>query len=131
MSRGALLLRPRPAPGRVLPLAAAAGVIALALPVFVIAGWRIQGWALGAVLWAGSQALGLLLARMRTGMNHLAASGVVAFGMMFRAIAVMIVLIAVAVSEPRLALAAALLYALAYTLELAVALTTYFGGTPR
>lgn len=129
--RTELLLRPRPAPSRVLPIAAGAAVVALALPVFAIAGWRIQGWALGAVLWVGSQALGLLLGRMRTGMNHLAASGVVAFGMMFRAIAVMVVVIAVAVSEPRLALAAALLYALAYTLELAVALATYFGGAPR
>lgn len=127
--RSALLLRPRPAPGRVLPVAAGAAVIALALPVFVVAGWRVQGWALGAVLWAGSQALGLLLGRMRTGMNHLAASGVVAFGMMFRAIAVMVVVLAVAVSEPRLALAAALLYALAYTLELAVSLASYFGGS--
>ena len=64
-------------------------------------------------------------------MGILAASGVVAFGMMFRVIAVMVVVIAVAVSDARLALAAALVYALAYTLELGVSVVSYFGGEPR
>ena len=36
---------PRPVPSRVLPLAAAGTVIALALPVFLIAGWPVAGWA--------------------------------------------------------------------------------------
>jgi hypothetical protein len=49
--------------------------------------------------------------------------------MMFRAIAVMVVLAAVAASDAKLALAAALLYALAYTFELGLSLLTYF-GTP-
>ena len=130
MSR-ALLLRPRPLPNRVVPIAAGATVVALALPVFVAAGWRISGWLLAAALWVASQALAYLLGRVRTGMSHLAASGVVAFGMMFRTLAVMIVLVAVAVSDAKLALAAALVYALAYTLELALALALYFGGPPR
>ena len=52
-------LQPRPLPQRTLPVVAAAAVVALALPIFLVAGWRVQGWALGAVLWAGSQALGL------------------------------------------------------------------------
>jgi hypothetical protein len=50
--------------------------------------------------------------------------------MSFRAIAVMVVVIAVAASRPELGLAAGLLYALAYTLELAVSLVAYFGGSP-
>jgi hypothetical protein len=53
---------------------------------------------------------------------------VVAFGMMFRAVAVMIVCIAVAVSDQTLGLAAAAVYALAYTAELALSLIAYFGG---
>ena len=40
-------------------------------------------------------------------------------------------LIAVAASDARLGLAAALLYALAYTLELGVSLAIYFGGADR
>jgi hypothetical protein len=106
-------------------------VLALALPVFLVAGFRIQGWLLGAVLWAAAQALGLLLTRLRLGGANLAASGVVGIGMTFRAVAVMIVIIAVAASDARLALAGALVYALAYTLELALSLVLYFGSPAR
>ncbi len=126
--RAGIVGTPRPLPGRLAPALSGAFVIALALPVFALAGWRLEGWALGAVLWAASQGLGLLLGRLRLGMGNLAASGAVAFGMTFRAIAVMVVVIAVAVSDARLAVAAALLYALAYTLELGVALVSYFGS---
>jgi hypothetical protein len=121
---------PRPMPPRVLPVVAGGTVIALALPVFALAGWPFQGWALGAVLWAAAQALALLLARVRLGADNLAGSGVVGIGMSFRAIAVMVVVIAVAAMDAELGLAAGLLYAFAYTLELAVALVLYFGGSP-
>jgi hypothetical protein len=121
---------PRPMPPRVPPIAAGGAVIALALPVFVLAGWPLEGWALGAVLWVVAQALGLLLTRVRFGADSLAASSVVGIGMSFRAIAVMVVVIAVAASDAELGLAAGLLYALAYTLELAVSLVFYFGGSP-
>jgi hypothetical protein len=56
---------------------------------------------------------------------------VVGIGMTFRAVAVGVVLIAVAASNGKLALAAGLLYALAYTLELSLSLASYFGGEPR
>jgi hypothetical protein len=117
-------------PARRMPVLAGGAAIALALPVFVAAGWRVSGWALGAVLWVAAQALGLLLARLPIGPSSLAASGVQGIGMMFRAAAVMIVVIAVAVSDANLALAAAGVYALGYTLELALSLLTYFSGEP-
>jgi hypothetical protein len=126
-----LIRTPRPIPGRLVPALAAATVVLLALPVFLIAGWQIGGWGLGATLWVASELFSLLLARVKLGINALARSGVVAFGMMFRAIAIMVVLIAVAVSHPSLALAAALVFALAYTLELGLSLTLYFTGEPR
>jgi hypothetical protein len=128
---GRLFATPRPVPSRALPVLAGAAVIALALPVFLVAGFRIEGWLLAAVLWAAAQALGLLLTRLRIGGANLAASGVVGIGMTFRAVAVMIVIIAVAASDARLALAAALVYALAYSLELALSLALYFGSTAR
>ena len=120
---------PRPAPSIVVPIVAGTGVIALALPIYLIAGWRIEAWALAATLWAGSQAFSYLLVRLRS-RGDLVASGVAAFGMMFRAIAVMVVVLAVAVSDPHLGLAAALTYALAYTVELGLSLVTYFGNPP-
>jgi hypothetical protein len=124
----ATLLSPRPLPSRGVPVAAGALAVAFALPVFVLAGWRIEGWALGAVLWLGSQALGLLFDRIGINEPTLRGSGVVAFGMMTRGIVLMLAALAVAVSDPRLAVAGALVYALAYTLELAFSLLLYFGG---
>ena len=121
---------PRPLPRRLLPVVAAGIVVALALPVFLVAGWRVQGWALGAVLWAAAQVLGAVLTRLRTGAGNLAASGVVGIGMTARAVAVMLVVIAVAASDARLGLAAALVYAVAYTIELALSLGTYFAQEP-
>jgi hypothetical protein len=125
----AAILTPRPEPSRALPIAAAATVLGLALPVFLVAGWRVTGWVLGAVLWAGGQAFALLLTRLRAGMGNLAAASVVAFGMMFRAIAVMVVVIAVVLTDVRLGIAAALVYALAYSAELGLSLVSYFGST--
>ena len=105
--------------------------LALALPIYLLLGWRVQGWALAALLWVGGQGLALLLARLRLGLDNLAASGVLAFGMMFRSILVMIVLLVVAVNDGRLALSAALLYTAAYTLELGVSFVECFSAEAR
>jgi hypothetical protein len=64
-------------------------------------------------------------------MGNLAGSGVVGFGMTFRALAVMVVVVVLAATDARLALAVVLLYGLAYTLELAVSLALYFSGETR
>jgi hypothetical protein len=125
------VLTPRPMPERRLPAVAGGTVVALAFPIFVIAEWPLDGWLLGAVLWAGSQALGLVFARAGIHEPTLRGSGVVAFGMMARGIVLMLVVIAIAVSDPSLALAGALVYALAYTMELALGLALYFAGEPR
>jgi hypothetical protein len=122
---------PRPVPGRLLPVAAGAGVIALALPIFIVAGWPVDGWVVAAVVWLGVQALGLLLARVRPSADNLAASSVLAFGMMGRLLAVLVVLVAVTASNHAVGLAATLVYALAYTAELAVSLASYYVQEPR
>jgi hypothetical protein len=118
-------------PERRLPVIAGGALVALALPVFLLAGWPVRGWALGAVLWVASQLLGLLFAHVGIGEPNLRGSGVVAFGMMARGILVMIVAVAVAASDPTLALAGALVYAAAYSLELGLSLTIYFSGEPK
>jgi hypothetical protein len=125
-------MTPRAVPGRLVPVAAGGLVVLLALPIFLIGGWRVGGWGLAAVLWVASELFALALGRLPVGAANLARAGVVAFGMMFKAIAVMVVLVAVAVSNKELALAAALVYALAYTLELGLSMITYFTGeAPR
>src|SRR5579864_7672289 len=54
---------PRPVPGRRVPTLAGAAVVVLALPVFLVGGFSVSGWALAAVLWAAGEALGLWLTR--------------------------------------------------------------------
>ena len=99
----ATMLSPRPLPARRLPVMAGALVVAFSLPVFD-----------------------------RVGIHEptLRGSGVVAFGMMTRGIVVMLVALVLAVNSPDLALAGALVYAFAYSVELALSLVLYFGGRP-
>jgi len=100
-------------------------VIVLALPVFLVAGWRLSGWGIAAIIWTGVQGFGLLLARFRPSPENLAGSGVLAFGMMIRMLAVLVVLLVVASSDGKVGLAAALVYGLAYTAELGLSLAGY------
>jgi hypothetical protein len=122
---------PRPLPSRVAPVIAGGAVVALALPIFAVAGWPLQGWALAAVLWAASEVFAWLLARLPGDPDNLAAAGVRGIGTTSRALLVGVVLVIVTVSNETVGLAAALLYALAFTAELAVGLAAYFGGEAK
>ena len=84
--------------------------------------------ALAAVLWAAVHAIDALLRRARGDAANVAASGVQAFGLFFKAVGLLVVLVAAAVASPHLAVAAAVTYALAYTFELGLSLVTYFGA---
>ena len=121
---------PRPLPSSHVPAIAAAAVILLALPVVLVAGLPVRGWLLGAVLWVAAEAVALLLSRLALGADNLATSGVRGIRMMFRTVAVMVVVIAVAASDAALGVTAGVVYALAYTVELALSLTTYFSSEP-
>ena len=123
-----LLSTPRPVPGRRAPALAGAGAVVLALPVFLVAGFSLAGWALAAVLWATGEALSLWLGRLPTGADHLGTSGLVALAHSFRGIGVMVVLVAVTIGDRDVGLAALAVYALAYSLSLGVSLVEYFGG---
>jgi hypothetical protein len=119
---------PRVAPPTLLPAVAGGFAILLLLPIFLIAGWAVEGWLLGAVLWIGFEGFGALLTRLQARTGNLAAAGVVAFGMLFRAIAVMVVVFAVAVSDKWLGLATALTYAAGYSAALGLQLVAYYSG---
>ena len=122
-----ILATPRPVPSRLLPAAGAALVLGVALVVFLVLGWNLSGWALGAVLWAGLEAVGFLLTRARVQTSGAASSGILAFGLMFKATVALVVLVAAAASDPDVALAAVLVFAAAYTFELVLSLAAYFG----
>jgi hypothetical protein len=117
---------PRPVPGRRVPALAGAAVVVLALPVFLVGGFPLGGWALAAVLWVAGEALGLWLARIPTGADRLGKSGMVAVAMSFRGLGVMVVLLAVTVANKGVGVSAVVVYALAYSLTLVISLLEYF-----
>lgn len=127
MSAG-IFSTPRPIPSRIAPAIAGGSVIALALPIFAVARWPLAGWALAAVLWAAALAFSLVLARLPGDPGNLAAAGMRGIGTTSRALLVGVPLVAVTVSDERVGVAAAAVYALAFTVELAVGLVAYFGS---
>jgi hypothetical protein len=116
------LTTPRPAPPKGLPVVAALGALALALPLFLLADWPLEAWGIGALLYAGLRGLGLVFDRIGTAAAH--------FWMVARVLVVTAVFIALLATDVERALAAALVYAAAFTLELAVSLLLYFGQEP-
>lgn len=128
MNRTGVFATPRPVPGRLLPAIGGLLVLLLALPIFLLAEWDLAGWALAAVLWIGLEAVELLLTRLRSRTNNVAASAALAFGLSFKAIAVLAVLVAAAATEPDVAVGAAVVYVLAYTFQLVLSLLSYFGA---
>ena len=122
---------PRPVPGRLVPALAGSAVVVLALPVFVAAGWPLDGWLLAATLWVAGQLFAVLLTRLPLGTGNLAAAGMRGIGTSFRAILIGVPLVVVTISDERVGLAAAILYALAFSVEFAVSLVEYFGQEAR
>ena len=119
----------RAEPDHLLPVAGGTIVLALLLPVVVLVGWSIAGWGLAALLWLGTHALDLLVVRARSKPNGVANSGIQAFALFFKLIALLVVLFAALAAGQDLALTTALTYGLAYTFELGLSLASYF-GTP-
>jgi len=125
--RAGMFATPRPVPGRLIPAAGGVLVLLLALAVFLLADLDLKGWALGALLWVALEAIEIVLTRLRSRTANVAASAVLAFGLSFKAIAVLAVLVAAAATEPNVAVGAAVVYVLAYTFQLGLSLLSYFG----
>lgn len=130
MSTG-MFATPRPVPGRLVPALAGSIVVLLALPVFMAADWPLDGWLLAATLWVAGQAFAWLLTRLPLDTGNLAASAMRGIGTSFRAMMIGIPLVVATVSDEAVGLAAAIVYTLAYTVELAVSLVAYFGAEAR
>ncbi|GIU94881.1 MAG: hypothetical protein KatS3mg012_1338 [Gaiellaceae bacterium] len=130
MSAG-IFSTPRPLPSRLAPTLAAGAVVALALPLFLVAGWPLRGWGFAAVLWVAVQGFALLLTRLPASADTLAASMLRGLGSTSRLFLAGIPLVVVTVSDERVGLAAALVFAAAYTVELLVGLASYFGGEAK
>jgi hypothetical protein len=124
------LLTPRAVPARLLPALGGALVLLLALPLFLLLGWPLAGWGIATVLWIAVHAVDTVLARTRASAANLAASAVQAFALLFKSLGLLVVLFATVAANAELAVAAAVTYALAYTLELGLSLLAYYGRVP-
>ena len=125
---GALFSTRRAEPDHVLPAAGGTVVLALLLPVVALVGWSVAGWGLAALLWLGTHALDYFVVRARSKPGGgVANSGLQAFALFFKLIALLVVLFAALAADRDLALTAALTYGLAYTFELGFSLASYFG----
>jgi hypothetical protein len=122
---------PRPVPESRLPALGGTAVVVVALPLFAIAGWRLAAWGIAAGLWLAFLLIGAFLHRVQLRSDNLAAAGLVAFGRMTRAVALVAILIVIAVADSGLGLPAAVVYALAFTVEFALSLVAYFGGEAK
>jgi hypothetical protein len=129
--RAGLFSTPRPEPGHLLPAVGSGLLVLVALPLFLLLGWPVVGWGLAAFLWVFVHGLDYALARGRGRPANVAGSAVQAFGVFFKAIVLLAVLVATAASHPHIAVAAVVTYALAYTFELGLSLATYFTGDAR
>jgi hypothetical protein len=116
------LFTPRPEPGHLLPALAGGVVLLIALPVFLIADFTIGGWALATVLYVAVHVLDLIVVRLGNGAK--------VFGVLFKALGLLVILVATAASNKNLAIAAVLTYALAYTAEFGLSLASYYGREP-
>lgn len=125
---GGLLSTPRPVPSRLVPAAAGTAVVLIALPIFLVAGWRLAAWGIAAGLWAVYQAIGAWLDRIPLGSDNVTAAGIAAFGRMTRAVVLVAVLIVVAVKDSGLGLPAAVVYAIAFSVEFGGSLFSYLTG---
>ena len=122
---------PRPVPEGRAPALGGTAVVLVALPIFLVAGWPIEAWGIAAGLWAAYQVIGFLLRRVSLGADNLAAAGLVAFGRLTRAVALMAILITIAVANSGLGLPAAVVYGIAFTVEFLLSLANYFGGEAK
>jgi len=126
--RSAIFSTPRPEPSHLLPALGGSLVILLALPVFLVGGWSLGGWLLALVVWIATHAIDVVLNRSRGQQTATVATGVQAFGLFFKSIGLLAVLLAAAVSSKEVAVGAIVTYALAYTFELGLSLLSYFGA---
>ena len=128
MSAG-IFSTPRPLPSRIGPtIAGGDDHRARRSRSSPIAGWPLKGWALAAVLWVASADLRSWYWRaFRTAPITSPPRECGNRNDISRGLLVGIVLVIVTVSNETVGLAAAILYAIAFTVELGVGLATYFG----
>jgi hypothetical protein len=106
-------------------------VALLAVPVFLIAGWPLEGWFWATALWAVNRYLQSVIERRAARMGALRGVGVLGASMLLRPWIGMLVLFLITKDDTALAVSSVLLFLLLVTIDIATRVLTHknIGGT--
>jgi hypothetical protein len=100
-------------------------VAILAVPVFLIAGWPLEGWFWATALWAVNRYLQSVIERRAARMGALRGVGVLGASMLLRPWIGMLVLFLITKSDTALAVSAVLLFLVLVTIDIATRVLTH------
>ena len=100
-------------------------VAILAVPVFLIAGWPIEGWFWATALWAVNRYLQSVIERRAAQMGALRGVGVLGASMLLRPWIGMLILFLITKHDTALAVSAVLLFLLLVTIDIATRVLTH------
>ena len=100
-------------------------VAILAIPVFLIAGWPLEGWFWATALWAVNRYAQSVIERRAAQMGALRGVGVLGASMLLRPWIGMLVLFLITKHDTALAVSAVLLFLLLVTIDIATRVMTH------
>jgi cation transport ATPase len=100
-------------------------VAILAIPVFLIAGWPLEGWFWATALWAVNRYVQSVIERRAAQMGALRGVGILGASMLLRPWIGMLVLFLITKHDTALAVSAVLLFLLLVTIDIATRVLTH------
>ena len=100
-------------------------VALLAVPVFLLAGWPLEGWFWATALWAANRYLQAVIERRAARMGALRGVGVLGASMLLRPWIGMLALFLITKDDTALAVSSVLLFLLLVTIDIATRVLTH------
>lgn len=100
-------------------------VAILAVPVFLLAGWPLEGWFWATALWAANRYLQAVIERRAARMGALRGVGVLGASMLLRPWIGMLALFLITKDDTALAVSSVLLFLLLVTIDIATRVLTH------
>jgi hypothetical protein len=100
-------------------------VAALAVPVFLLAGWPLEGWFWATALWAVNRYLQSVIERRAVRMGALRGVGVLGASMLLRPWIGMLVLFLITKDDSTLVVSSVLLFLILVTIDIATRVVTH------
>jgi hypothetical protein len=100
-------------------------VAVLAAPVFLLAGWPLEGWFWATALWAGNRYLQSVIERRAARMGALRGVGILGVSMLFRPWIGMLALFLITKDDGTLVVSSVLLFLILVTIDIATRVLTH------